>query len=92
MPAVRATFIADILEEHLDELAVLWGQRTIALRSPLYSRQAFDHLEERIEAHVDGLLTGGDNALPMLKGHLLAEESALAFAAAYPLLRFGQTA
>jgi uncharacterized protein (TIGR02270 family) len=90
MSTARATFIADILEEHLEELAILWRQRGAALRSSLYSRQAFDHLEERIEAHVDGLLTGADNALPLLKDQLLAEEAAVVFAAAYTLLRLAR--
>ena len=53
MPAPTATFIPDILEEHLEELAFLWGQRQTAVRDPRYTTREFTHLEERITAHLN---------------------------------------
>jgi uncharacterized protein (TIGR02270 family) len=84
--ATRATFIADILEEHLDELAFLWGQRRHAIRSPLYTVRAFTHLEERVSAHLDGLLSVGRDALPLLESMLRDGDELQAFAAACALL------
>ena len=45
MPSPRATFIPDILEEHLEELAFLWSQRQTALRDPRYTIHELTHLD-----------------------------------------------
>lgn len=87
MAGPKLTVIPDILEEHLEEAAFLWGQRAVALQSPIYSPATFRRLEERIEAHVQGLLTSGEEAIPIVKDGLVAEEAPTSFAAAYTLLR-----
>lgn len=92
MSAARATFIADLLKQHFEELSFLWGQRLAALNSPVLTHRSLRELEERIEAHVEGLLVGGENILPLLEPGLMDASSNVAFAAAYPLLRLGQTA
>jgi uncharacterized protein (TIGR02270 family) len=84
---VILTFIPDILEEHVDEIAFLWDQRRTALCSPDYTMRELGMLEERIEAHVSGVLAVGENALPFLNERLASEDRAAAFAAAYSLLR-----
>src|SRR5438093_13327929 len=81
-----ATYIRDILEEHVEELAFLWGQRRTALRSPRYTVRAFFHLEERIAAHLQGVLAVGGEALPLLEDTLRDGDSLAAFAAGYALL------
>ncbi|MGH2708464.1 MAG: hypothetical protein ACRDJK_09250, partial [Actinomycetota bacterium] len=85
--APKLTFIPDILEEHFEELAFLWRQRDNALHSPAYTMREFSALEERIEAHVQGLLVIGDQVIPFLAEGLSSDDSPAAFAAAYPLLR-----
>jgi len=85
-PAPALAYIPDILEEHLEELGFLWGQRRTALRSPRYTARAFAHLEERIAAHLQGVLAVGGAALPLLENTLRDGESLAAFAAAYALL------
>jgi hypothetical protein len=89
MPSPPATYIPDILEEHVEELAFLWGQRQTALRDPDYTIREFGHLEERITAHRDGVLAVGDHALPLLEDGLAQDDALLVFAAAYPLLHSG---
>jgi uncharacterized protein (TIGR02270 family) len=89
LPAAKLRFLPDILEEHFEELAFLWGQRRTALRSPNYTRRAFLQLESRIEAHVQGILVVGDGALPLLEEGLRSDDPDLLFAAAYALLRAG---
>jgi uncharacterized protein (TIGR02270 family) len=85
----RATYIPDILEEHLDEVAFLWGQRQVALYGPDYTVFQFFRLEWRIAAHGSGLLAVGDSALPLLEDRLTHDDPLTAFAAAYALLQFG---
>ena len=77
----------DILEEHFEEIQFLWEQREKALRSPDFKFRAFLDLEERMEAHVQGLLTGGMHAIPLLEAGLATDDPAAAFTAAYVLLR-----
>jgi len=86
MPSPTATFIPDILEEHVEELAFLWDQRRTAVRDPRYTIRELTHLEERITAHLQGVLAVGEVALPLLEDTLAGEDPALVFAAAYALL------
>src|SRR6266511_2025661 len=86
MPSPTTTFIPDILEEHIEELAFLWGQRQSAVRDPRYTMRELTHLEERIAAHLQGILAVGDVALPLLEDALAGEDPAMVFAAAYALL------
>ena len=84
----RARFIPDLFSNHLEELAFLWGQRRVALHAPNYFLRDFLHLNERMEAHLQGLLAVpvplADLLLPQL---LNAESRDSVFAAACPLLR-----
>ena len=87
MGRTRATLIADILVEHLEELEYLWGQRRAALDDPGYTPRELAHLEERIEAHVQGLLVAGEGLLPLVREGLGSDDATVVFASAYPLLR-----
>jgi uncharacterized protein (TIGR02270 family) len=82
----------DIIEEHLDEAAFLYGQWEEALRSPLYTlAEIAEGPEERMLAHLDGLVLGG---APVAKKLLLpalgSDEPAVVFAAAFGLLDGGR--
>lgn len=82
--------ISDLLIEHYEEVAFLWAQRRTGLSSPLYVLPQFLFLEERIEAHVQGLLLGSREATQQLLDEgLAAPDVDRAFAAAYALLRRG---
>jgi len=89
MAANIVKVIPDILEEHFEELEFLWGQRQEALQSPEYTLLELLELEERIEAHMQGLLVGGENTIPLIEEGLSQDDPQLAFAAAYALLRLG---
>lgn len=89
MSAPRARFIPDLLETHVEELEYLWGQRRTALCSKRQTLRDFVFLNERVEAHIQGLLAV-PSALPALLKPRLAEEGRDGvFAAACPLLRLG---
>lgn len=83
------TFIPDIAAEHFEELQFLWSQRRRALHSAAYTMREIGMLEERIEAHVQGLLVLGDRILDVVGEALLCDDELAAFAAAFVLLRSG---
>lgn len=84
----RLRYIPDLLTIHLEELEFLWGQRRLALHSPRYFLRDFLHLNERVEAHIQGLLAVPAALPDLLLPHILAADSRdSVFAAACPLLR-----
>ena len=89
MTTPRATYIPDLLEAHYEELQFLWARRQSLLRSPTITIRAFSALDDRLEGHVQGLLVAGDRLIDLVDEGLSADESAMAFAAAYSLLRLG---
>jgi uncharacterized protein (TIGR02270 family) len=82
----------DIVEEHLDEAAFLWQLWEEALRSPDYTlAEIAEGPEERLRAHLDGLVLGGPKVaekllLPALEG----DDPGAAFAAAFALADSGR--
>lgn len=52
----RARHIPQLLDVHAEDLAFLWGQRRAALDSPEQTLRDIAQLNERIEAHLQGLL------------------------------------
>lgn len=52
--------IATILDEHADEAPFLWVQRTAAVHAPNFSPVQLADLDERLDAHIDGLRVAGD--------------------------------
>jgi uncharacterized protein (TIGR02270 family) len=90
--APKLSYIPDLLELHFEELQFLWARRRDALRSPAHVPRSFAALEERIEAHVQGLLAV-PHATPELVTPALTEgDRNAAFAAAYALFRLGDPA
>ena len=55
--------ISEIVSEHACEASFLWLQRTQAVGAPNYSPQQFADLDERLEAHIDGLRVAGEEGL-----------------------------
>jgi len=80
-------FLPDLVEEHFEELAFLWGQRRGALASPRYFPRDLDRLEKRIEAHLQGLLIAGDELGEFVRPGLEGDDADEAFAAGFGLLR-----
>ncbi|WNG19883.1 TIGR02270 family protein [Cystobacter fuscus] len=54
-----APLLMDIYEEHLDEASFLWVQWERALVAPNYVLEEVAALEDRLLAHLDGLVVGG---------------------------------
>ena len=93
MTAARARHIADLLQVHLEDLAFLWGQRREALGSRKHTLREYGELNERIEAHLQGLLVAEPAALVgWLQPRLAGSDRDEVFAAAYALLRLAEPA
>lgn len=76
-----------ILEEHLEELQMLWESRQASVRDLEYDAADLRELDERIEAHTDGLILGDQHAQSMLEEALAGGDSLVVFSGAYVLLR-----
>jgi uncharacterized protein (TIGR02270 family) len=87
MTPAKLSYIPELIEHHYEELQFLWGQRQSALRSPRYTMREFSALEQRIEAHVQGLLVAGVDLLHIVEPGLASDDAKTSFAAAYALLR-----
>ncbi len=80
-------FLIDILEEHFETLQWLYRQRRLALRSDVDRAPRLGELDERWDAHLDGLVLAGRYAVPMLAAAAAEGDDAAAFCAAFCLLR-----
>ena len=77
----------DIYEQHLEEAAFLWTQWEQVLAAPDYVLAEAEPMEERIHAHVDGLVLGGEAvAKRFLFPALQGDDPELIRTAALPLL------
>lgn len=75
-----STIEAEIFEQHALEAAFLWSYRDAAAVDPLYDLQSLGELDERLEAHVDGLRLAGDAGWEICKGAIDEEEPGSLFA------------
>ncbi|QQZ39900.1 TIGR02270 family protein [Pseudomonas sp. SK3(2021)] len=85
-------FIAQVIDQHADEASFLTGLRDYAVRAPHYDLKHLTTLDNRIEAHLDGLriagLPGLDAVLQQLSPHAQGE----VFAATVPAFETGNIA
>src|SRR5262245_63468706 len=68
--ASRPSSIPDVVEQYAEEAAFLWCLRDAATDEPHYALRHLAVLEERIEAHIDGLRVAGDAGLSIAWGQL----------------------
>lgn len=92
MAVIRARYIPDLVQVHIDDLAFVWGQRREALVSRRHSLREYAELNERLEAHLQGVLVAPPDALGvLLQSQLAGPDRDEAFAAAYAMLRLADT-
>jgi uncharacterized protein (TIGR02270 family) len=75
------TVIPIIIEQHAEEAAFLWLQRDAAVREPHYDLDDLAKLDDRVEAHIDGLRISGEAGWDICKQALKLEEPGEVFAA-----------
>jgi uncharacterized protein (TIGR02270 family) len=73
-----ATFLRDfnagLYQEHLEDASFLYGQRQAYLRDPEVNWADISAWEDRLEAHLDALMVGGDLALEVCRKRAAAGE------------------
>src|SRR5688572_27578789 len=81
-------WLVSLVEEHFDELQMLWELRESALTDADYRKEDIVGLDEWIECHVDALVLADRAAWPILEAGLGGDRLA-ALAASLALLRQG---
>lgn len=74
--------IESIVSQHAEEAAFLWLLRDAAVAAPHYSLKDLSDLDNRVEAHLDGLRVAGEEGWPFCAAGLELRESGEVFAAA----------
>jgi len=85
----RVPPIPEVLQEHFESFAVLWRLWCDARSSPDYRLPDLRALENRIEAHLDGLRVAGGDGRNLAIERLAGDDAAESFVAAYLLLESG---
>lgn len=65
-----AAVLLDIVAQHAEEAAFLWHLRDLAVDRPHYAVRHLLRLEERLEAHLDGLRVAGAEGLELAQAEL----------------------
>jgi len=93
MPRIyqRPAPLQDVLEEYLEEGAFLYGRRRLCLTDAELDWDDLRQCEDRLEAHIQGLVLGGARSAALLKPKLTLDEEgdpgeAFVAAAVYPSL------
>ncbi len=74
--------IETIVSQHAEEAAFLWLQRNGAVHEPHYSLKDLAKLDDRVEAHLDGLRIAGEGGWSLCRNNLEIKEPGEVFAAA----------
>ena len=77
----KTIVIPHIIDQHAEEAAFLWLLRDAAVRAPHYSLKDLADLDNRVEAHVDGLRIAGDAGWATCESALEIGEPGEVFAA-----------
>lgn len=84
--------IQNILTQHVEEASFLWTLRDAAVRRPDYLLDEIAELDERVEAHLDGLRIAGDPCWEVCAQAMADGDAGEAFAAAVVALERGHAA
>jgi len=81
----------NIINQHAEEAAFLWLLRDAAVHQPHYDLEDLAELDERIEAHLDGLRLAGDAGWEIAQQALFWQEPGEIFTAAVLAFESHQT-
>ena len=79
-----------VVMRHAEDAAFLWLMRDNAVRAPHYSLKDLIKLDNRLEAHIDGLRIAGDDGWKLLLAQLKHPEAGEYFAAMVLALESGR--
>ena len=69
MAVSQRAFLSTLYEEYLEEASFLYEQRRTLYNNPEITWKKIGEFEERLEAHIDGLIVGGKLALEVCTRH-----------------------
>jgi uncharacterized protein (TIGR02270 family) len=75
-------YITSTISQHADQASFLWGLRARAVVAPHYDLADLAKLDQRLEAHIDGLRIAGDEGWQLCRKELDWKEPGEVFAAA----------
>ena len=84
------SIIPAVIEQHAEETAFLWLLRDAAVQTPHYSLKDLADIDERVEAHIDGLRIAEDVGWTICADALAQEEPGEVFAVAVLAFESGQ--
>ena len=84
------TIIPEVLAQHGEEATFLWLLRDAAVVAPHYSLAGLAALDDRVEAHLDGLRVAGEAGWELCAQQLVWREAGEVFAAAVLARENGQ--
>lgn len=79
--------LTDIIEQHAEEAAFLWILRNEATCAPNHDLASLGELDERIDAHLDGLRVAGTHGWDACREQLVWREPGEVFAAGWVALQ-----
>ena len=89
MPDPSSIVLEPIIIQHREEAAFLWLLRDAAVHAPHYSLPDLAELDDRVEAHLDGLRIAGEAGWEICKEELSWEEAGEVFVTAVMALESG---
>ncbi len=84
-------FCRSLYREHLEEASFLYEQRCFLLKDPVIGWTDLEDFEDRLEAHINALVIGGDHALEVCEENQLMD-SGERYGAVRVLCRLGRMA
>ena len=78
MPAI----VENVVYQHAENVCSLWLQRQQAVEEPHYSFTDLVHLDNRLDANLEGMRVAGKHGLPFLDEMIQAEDEGAVFAKA----------
>ena len=82
--------IENVVYQHAENACSLWWQRHNAVHEPHYAFEDLVHLDNRVEANLDGLRIAGNHAFPIIDANIAGGDEGGVFTKAVLLLERGE--
>lgn len=92
MPSARQNVVPNVVQQHVEESAVLRGVRAILVRAPQVKLRHLKRLDERIAAHLDGISIAGEYGHALCTAALENPHKGQVFTAAVRAIEAGNPA